>query len=143
MDTPDRPKQQQEETDERPPEEVMAMSEDFRRHYTDQSFQEKVRTVFVQAGKKMIEVALSLYAMLRDPSVPDWAKAVILGALGYFVLPADVIPDILPGLGYSDDLGLITGAITAVGRFMTDEHRAWARTQTDRLFEKHPPRAEG
>ncbi|HOJ69651.1 MAG TPA: YkvA family protein [Candidatus Hydrogenedentes bacterium] len=117
------------------PERVMAAAAPFQRHFSEKSFRDKILSVFFQAGRRLIEEALALYAMLRDPAVPDWAKAIILGALGYFILPTDVIPDVLPGLGYTDDLGLLTGAITAVGRFMTTEHRAWARHQAARVFD--------
>jgi|YNPNPStandDraft_1061719.scaffolds.fasta_scaffold94697_1 Uncharacterized conserved protein len=114
---------------------MMTVAASFQEHFSERTFREKVSSVFFQAGRRLIEEALALYAMLRDPAVPEWAKAIILGALGYFILPADVIPDLLPGLGYTDDLGLLTGAITAVGRFMTPAHRAWAKERTAHIFE--------
>ena len=123
-------------------ENIMTVAVSFQEHFSEKTFREKVLTVFAQAGRRLIEEALALYAMLQDPAVPQWAKAVILGALGYFILPADVIPDLLPGLGYTDDLGLLTGAVAAVGRFMTAEHRAWAKDRVVRIFEggKQDPR---
>lgn len=123
-------------------ENMMTVAASFQGHFTEKTFWEKVLAVFAQAGRRLIEEALALYAMLRDPAVPEWAKAVILGALGYFILPADVIPDLLPGLGYTDDLGLLTGAVAAVGRYMTSEHRTWARERTSRIFEGGKKKSE-
>lgn len=56
-----------------------------------------------------------------------WAKGVVAGALGYFILPTDAIPDFIAGLGYTDDAGVIAGAVAALGSKITDEHKDQAR----------------
>lgn len=48
------------------------------------------------------------WALLRDRRVPLWTKLVIPAAwAAYFLLPLDVIPDLLPVLGELDDLMLL------------------------------------
>ena len=59
-------------------------------------------------------------------------KATLVGALAYFVLPADVIPDVLPVLGFTDDAAVLTTAINLVTSHIRPEHRAAAR---DKLAE--------
>jgi uncharacterized membrane protein YkvA (DUF1232 family) len=70
--------------------------------------------------------ALAAFHCATDPRTPLHVKAVLLGALAYFVLPFDVIPDFIAGLGYTDDAAVLFAAIKAVSSYVTDEHRARA-----------------
>lgn len=72
------------------------------------------------------EVVAAWYAA-RDPRTPAKVKAILLGAVAYFVLPFDVVPDVIAGLGYGDDLAVLIAAIRAVRPHITDEHRHKAR----------------
>jgi len=74
----------------------------------------------------MEEVVAAYYCAL-DGRTPLAAKATLLAALGYFVLPADSIPDIIVGLGFTDDVAVLTAAIGAVRAHMTPAHRLAAR----------------
>jgi uncharacterized membrane protein YkvA (DUF1232 family) len=58
---------------------------------------------------------------------------VLFGALAYFVLPTDVVPDFLAGLGFTDDASVIAAAIAAVGRHLEPRHREQARERLDHL----------
>lgn len=79
------------------------------------------------------ETFLSAFFAAVDPRTPTGAKAILLGALGYFIVPIDMIPDILGAFGYGDDLAVILAAIKAVESSITDTHRDKAREQIDRL----------
>jgi uncharacterized membrane protein YkvA (DUF1232 family) len=68
-----------------------------------------------------------------DRNTPLHVKAVLVGALAYFVLPADVIPDVLPVIGYTDDAAVLAGAIKLVASHITPDHREAARRALDRL----------
>lgn len=57
------------------------------------------------------DVGRLLTGLLRDPRVPRSAKVVALGAAGYVLSPLDVIPDVLPGIGFADDLWLLRRAL--------------------------------
>lgn len=74
----------------------------------------------------MEELVAGYYCAL-DGNTPLRAKAILLAALGYFVLPADSIPDILAGIGFTDDVAVLTAAISAVRAHMTPAHRLAAR----------------
>jgi uncharacterized membrane protein YkvA (DUF1232 family) len=90
--------------------------------------------VAVSAGRKTLFSALILFYCLKDRDTPTWAKGVIVGALGYLILPTDLIPDILPGAGYGDDWGAIVAALGTVAAYIKDEHKEKARTQVARLL---------
>ncbi|MDE2428972.1 MAG: DUF1232 domain-containing protein [Burkholderiales bacterium] len=96
------------------------MSE-FQDNYSDAGFWEKLKNFALAAGSDLVEKALCLYYAAKRPETPAWAKTVIVGALAYFILPLDAIPDAIPIAGYTDDLGAITAAIGMVSLYITDE----------------------
>lgn len=99
----------------------------YRRHYSDSRFWHKVRRYAKTAGRAVLEPALKMYYAARDPSTPKWAKNTIYGALGYLILPADVLPDILPAVGFSDDLGILIAALGVTAAHIKPEHTAKAQ----------------
>lgn len=56
-----------------------------------------------------------LLSALDNPATPTHMKALIIGAIGYILLPLDLIPDITPGIGYADDLASVAGVVAAIG----------------------------
>ena len=112
------------------------MSEEngFAKDFSDDGFWNKVVKYAKAAGREVIEKALWLYYAAQNPQTPAWAKATIYGALGYFILPVDAIPDVLPGMGYTDDLGVIAAAITAVSVYITDEVKRQASQKLQDWF---------
>ena len=72
------------------------------------------------------DVAAAYYAAL-DPATPKKAKAVLFAALAYFVIPTDAVPDVIAGLGFSDDATVLATALTIVGSQVRERHRRAAR----------------
>ena len=64
----------------------------------------------------------------RARLTPAWARATAYGALGYFILPLDTIPDFLAIVGFTDDIAVLTAAIALAQSHITDEHREKARS---------------
>jgi uncharacterized membrane protein YkvA (DUF1232 family) len=95
-------------------------------HYNDDSFWSKCGHALRAAGREVIEKALWLYYALQRPETPAWAKAVIVGALGYFISPVDAVPDPLPVVGFSDDLAVLAGALATVAAYIDAEVKAKA-----------------
>ncbi|MSP89898.1 MAG: DUF1232 domain-containing protein [Alphaproteobacteria bacterium] len=87
-------------------------------------FWRKVRATLGRAP--FIFDALAAFHAATDPLTPLHVKAVLLGALAYFVLPIDAIPDFIAGLGYTDDAAVLLAAIKTVSGHITGEHRARA-----------------
>jgi len=80
------------------------------------------------AGKiPFAEDAAAAYFCAVDPKTPSKVKAILLAALAYFVMPFDVIPDFIVGLGFTDDAAVLAMALTLVAGQIKDEHRRRAR----------------
>ncbi len=94
----------------------------------------KVKEVAKKAGREVIGTALTLYYCLMDEDTPPWAKATIIGALIYFISPVDAVPDIIPGVGYSDDLIVLAGAVATVAAHIKPAHRQRATEWVDNAF---------
>ena len=74
-----------------------------------------------------MEDVVAAYYCALDKKTPMRAKGILIAALGYFILPADVIPDVVFGLGFTDDIAVLTAAITAVRAHITPAHKLAAR----------------
>ena len=68
----------------------------YQKHFTESDFWFKASTLAKKAGVKITYYALVLYYTLTDPGTPTRYKAVIAGALGYMILPLDLVPDFIP-----------------------------------------------
>jgi Uncharacterized conserved protein len=101
--------------------------------YSENSLLDKIKRVAKSAGVKIIYAVMILYCMLIDDKVPMKEKAIILGALGYFILPIDLIPDFIPG-GYTDDLTALIYAIKMIASNITPEIREKAKNKVVEIF---------
>lgn len=108
--------------------------EKYQEHYSEPKFAGKLAKVAKSAGRKMVYAALLLYYVLKSPSVKKGDKTTIIGALGYFILPLDILPDFIPMVGFADDLSAILLALHAVWKNITPEIKAMAAAKASELF---------
>jgi len=100
---------------------------------------ERVRREFwrkarrVAAGLPFAEDLLAAYYCAFDRATPVQAKAALVGAHAYFVLPVDAMPDVLPFVGFTDDAAVLLTALRMVGAHMRPEHRDAARAALARM----------
>lgn len=80
-----------------------------------------------------LQEAIAAYYCARDPKTPLQVKAVLLAALAYFILPADLVPDIVAWFGFGDDAAVLFAAIQTVSPHIKDVHRNKARTRIAEL----------
>lgn len=92
----------------------------YQQYYTVDGFWAKIAEGAQKAGIKVIYGALLLFYASTDSNLSWTDKAKIYGVLGYFILPADFIPDFLPG-GYVDDLGALVWALKSIWNNITPE----------------------
>lgn len=85
-----------------------------REEYSENKLFNKIVKFASKAGKQVIYYVLMLYTVLQSKKVGAKEKAVIIGALGYFISPIDLIPDVIPVAGYSDDLAALIFALMHV-----------------------------
>ena len=95
---------------------------------------EAVQGLAKRAGMEVVRKALQLFYVLRRPETPAWAKRTVIGALAYLVLPIDAIPDLLPLVGFTDDLAVITAALSTVAFYVNDDVRASANAKVQAWF---------
>ncbi len=106
----------------------------YQKHFSESDFWLKLRTLAKKAGVKLTYYALTLYYTLTDPNTPTKYKAVIAGALGYMILPLDLVPDFLPFAGLADDWAALIAAVTYVTGAITPAIKARAREKTEEWF---------
>ena len=85
------------------------------------------------AGLPFAEDLLAAHYCAFDRQTPAQVRAVLLGAIAYFVLPTDLIPDYIPVVGYTDDAAVLATAVNLVAAHMTADHRQAARRLLERL----------
>jgi uncharacterized membrane protein YkvA (DUF1232 family) len=89
----------------------------------------------VAARLPFAEDLLSAYYCAFDLKTPRHVQVALLGAIAYFILPFDFIPDMLPVLGFTDDAAVLATAIRLVAAHITSEHRDAARAKLKRITE--------
>lgn len=86
----------------------------------------------VAARIPFIEDLVAAYYCAMDPATPLRVRGMLLAALAYFILPTDLIPDIVGGLGFADDMALLTAVVGLVSSHITSTHRAAAARALDK-----------
>lgn len=80
-------------------------------NYSEKGLFQKITGSIKKAGLSLIYKALQLFYVAQNPNVPMRIRAAVVAPLGYFISPVDLIPDITPFLGFSDDAAVIAGAM--------------------------------
>jgi len=99
------------------------------RNRVRRSFWRKLRRVMSQIP--FAEDAVAMYFCALDPATPLRVRATLFAALAYFVVPTDIVPDFIAGLGYGDDASVIAAALALVANHVTPMHRTRARRALD------------
>ena len=109
--------------------------QDKRKRNVQKNFWQKTRRF---ANKiPMMDDVVAAYFCAMDPATPKKVRATLLGALAYFIMPVDMIPDFLAFVGFSDDIAVLSIAISTVSAHITDAHRDAAKTAlSENLDEK-------
>ena len=89
----------------------------YAKFYSPAKFTNKLKTLPAAASIKLMKTAVKLYVLLQEPMVPALTKVVIVGALGYFICPIDIVPDFIPIAGFGDDLTVLTAVLYKVDAF--------------------------
>ena len=106
----------------------------YEQHYSDASFLEKATKYGKLIGINALYKAVQLWFVMQKPDVPAGTKAVIMGALGYLIAPLDFLPDLLPVLGYTDDLVAITFALIKVQGYIDEEVERKSKKLLAKIF---------
>ena len=105
-------------------------------HYSEEKFLKKAKYEGKGLGFKALSAATTLYAALKSDQMSRSNKLIILGALGYFIFPFDIVADILPLVGLSDDTFIIIAALTKVYKSITDEMKVEGERIAAKILKK-------
>jgi uncharacterized membrane protein YkvA (DUF1232 family) len=106
----------------------------YKKAFSESSFWAKVQKYAKIAGIKVVYAALLLYYLVVSENIPLKIKAIVIGALGYFIFPIDIIPDAIPILGFTDDLAVLLYAIAESAKYVTPEVQERAKKKLTEWF---------
>ena len=106
----------------------------YEQHYSDGGFLEKLTQYGKIIGINDLYKAVQLWFVMQKPDVPAGTKAIIMGALGYLIAPLDFLPDLMPVLGYTDDLVAITFALIKVQGYIDEEVERKSKNLLAKIF---------
>lgn len=95
------------------------------KQYVNKNIWAKVKKVASKVP--FVSDVVSMYFCSVDSETPLHIRVVAFSALAYFISPLDLIPDTIPGLGYTDDAGVIATAIMTMGPYITERHKEKAK----------------
>lgn len=105
-----------------------------KKNFSEENFWRKLRCYFGNLTRPALIELLSLYYCLQDSDTPFFVKSQIVAALGYFILPTDLIPDVFLAVGYSDDLAIIASTYAVLNPHIKAEHKEKAIIAIDNFF---------
>lgn len=111
--------------------------EKYAENYSPESFMDKCKNFAKKAGIKVIYLGLLLYYALQSSNPPAWCKTTILGALGYFISPIDLIPDAIPFAGFADDYGILLWAVGVMAAHISPEDKKQAKEKLSSWFSSY------
>lgn len=111
--------------------------EKYQYNYSESKLLRKLSSAARWAGAKVVYAVLLLYYVLRSDEVPLKEKSKILGTLGYFILPTDMVLDFIPLLGYSDDMAALLWALHSVATNITPQIKQQAKKRLGELLKSY------
>ena len=101
----------------------------YEKDYSSESFLSKMGGAFKKVGLRGVYTALLLFYALDSPNINWVDRGIIIGALGYFISPLDIIPDCIPIIGYTDDVGVLVWAFMRIKNRIDDSVRQNAKNK--------------
>ena len=98
--------------------EVFENTSDYAKHYDPSQFFDKIKEFGKKAGAKVVFAALLLFYAVKSENMPLKEKAIVAGALGYFIMPLDLIPDFIPIVGYGDDFAVLFATVRMISAYI-------------------------
>ena len=110
--------------------------EKYGKDYSEDGLWDKISGNLKKAGANLIYKVLQLFYVAQNPNVPMKIRAAMIAPLGYFISPVDLIPDLTPVVGYTDDAAVISMAIAFAHAYIDDEIRRKAKDKLVAFFGK-------
>ena len=122
----------------------------YEKYYNEEKFLNKLKSLAVKLGEEVVIRILMLYYLLVSGKVPVKIRLLIVAALGYFVLPTDLVSDFIPALGFTDDIAFLTYAFNQASHYADEsikkkaeqKLKSWLSPKENKTAENANP-AEG
>ncbi len=106
----------------------------YEKHFEEDKFLPKLKRLIFRLGEEVTLRVLMLWFLLGSGKVPVKTKLLIIAALGYLVMPADLVSDFIPAFGFADDVAFLTYAFNQTKRYMSDNIREKAEEKLQSWF---------
>jgi uncharacterized membrane protein YkvA (DUF1232 family) len=106
----------------------------FRKFFSEVKLWDKLKRYARKAGVQTVYSVLLLFYAYKRKDTPAWAKRIILGTLGYFIAFVDLIPDLTPIIGYTDDIGILSFGLVTIAAYINDDVKSTAKNKLTDLF---------
>jgi uncharacterized membrane protein YkvA (DUF1232 family) len=107
--------------------------------FSESNFWNTVQSYAKKIGVQSVYSSLLLFYAFKRKETPTWAKNIIIGVLGYLIAPIDLIPDLTPFIGYTDDLGVLGIGLVAIASYINDSVKLQAKTTLKVWFGNYDP----
>jgi len=105
--------------------------------YSEDKLFNKIIKFAKKAGIKLVYVVLLLFYTLQKSTTPKFAKSIIIGGLGYFIMPLDIVSDFIPVIGFTDDLTALISVLITVALFIDEDIKLKAKLKLKEWFGKY------
>jgi len=85
-------------------------------------------------GQQTVYALMLMYYAFRRKGIPIYARSIVIGTFGYFLVVFDTVPDLIPLIGYTDDLGVLSFGLVTIAAYINDEVRIKARKAVRKVF---------
>lgn len=106
----------------------------YQAQFSEKAFWSKLKGQARKIGIQVVYAALLLYYAYKRKETPAWAKRIVLGVLGYLLMPIDMVPDLTPIIGYTDDIGVLSFGIVTIAAYINADIKTQARAQLKQWF---------
>lgn len=114
----------------------------YTQYYEPDKLWKKIEKSAAKIGKQALFQILSLYYLLTSGETPLRVRATIAAALGYFILPTDMVSDFIPVLGFTDDLAFLSYAYTKAQKYLTPDVKKKASALLEKWFPEQSTEAQ-
>ena len=98
-------------------------------HYDESELFSLLKSAGKKLGSQIVMYVLILVALIGDKKVPLKVRMIFMAAIGYLILPTDLIADLLPVIGFTDDIAFLTFVISSASEYITPEVKEKAKNK--------------
>ena len=121
---------------------LLSNIQDYIGYYDELELAHKIKSVGKKIGSQVIYYVVIMALLISDSKIPLKVRLVFMAALGYLILPSDLVADIIPAIGFTDDIAFLTYAINNAREYITPEVKNRAKEKLGNWICDHADDAE-